>query len=192
MAPFAHTYFRRPEIGGENRLIAGTSPGVLSSRHGWPGRPRLAPTGDPRPAASRGGGGRLCSSGQQAWRRQREFASSVVGALQPHVFWVRDVPSVSVWVCESQHHRGVAVLRPAGVHSGRALRESSLRVEWRPSNNALHRAPPRNVLGLATTSGCAPLEAPFRHPVEGGAGELQNVRRGCGKRFDVEAGNGWT
>jgi hypothetical protein len=173
--PVSSNNVRRPEIGKENRLIARTSHEVLSSRHGWPGRPKLASTGDPRPPASRGGSGRSYSPGQQAWRRQREFASSVVGALRAHVFSVKDVSSASVRACESRHHRGVAVLRPAGVHSGRALRESPLRVAWRPSNHALHRAPPRNALGQATTSGCTPPGARFRYRVGGGAGELKNV-----------------
>jgi len=168
---------RRHEVGEENRLIAGTSHAVLPSRSGWPGRQRLVSAGGPRPSASRSGGGRSRGAGPQAWRRQREFASIVVGALRPHVFWVKAVLAASVWGCESRHHRGAAVLRLAGVHSGRALRESPLRVAWRPSNHALHRAPPRNALGQATTSGCTPPGARSRHRVEGGAGELRNVGR---------------
>jgi hypothetical protein len=176
-APVSFKTFAGMTIAEGKRLIVGTDQAVFASRPGWLGQRSLASTGGPRPPASRGGGGRCRGTGQQVWLRQREFASIVVRALRPHVFWVEDVSSASVWGRESRHHRGAVVLRPAGVHSGRALRESPLHVAWRPSNHALHRAPPRNALGQATTSGCTPRGARSRHRVEGGAGELQNVQR---------------
>jgi len=40
-------------------------------------------------------------------------------------------------------------------------------------NHSLHRTPPRNVLGEATTSGCIMPGARLRDGVESGAGELK-------------------
>jgi hypothetical protein len=153
-------------------LIAGTDKAVFASRPGWPGQRRLASTGGPRPPASRGGGGKSRSSGQQAWRRQRESASKEGGALRPHVFWVEYVPSAPVYDCESRHDCCAAVLRAASVHSERELRKGPLRVAWRPSNHSLHRTPPRAVCP-ATSFGAREARCRRRGRRWGGAGEFQ-------------------
>jgi hypothetical protein len=73
----------RHEVVEENRLIVGTSHAVLSSRHGWPGRKRLASSGGPRPSASGGDEGSSGGASFRSWCRGQGSASSSGGARRP-------------------------------------------------------------------------------------------------------------